>query len=219
MYNFEEFSVAGRDLYMLGLIDSHSGNMSMRSGDKIYITKRDAMLGHLREEDIVEVSLGEEGESDKVASRELPVHRAIYKETGFNAIIHAHPPHGVALSMSAENRITPMDCEGQLLLRGIPVVRAKEKIGSEEVAKLLPPIYKSGYLAAIVREHGSFAVGSDLFKALQYTTCLESSCKIIAINKSISREIRKEVERERRPAIPPSIGVMDRSRYKRRFGR
>jgi L-fuculose-phosphate aldolase len=222
MERFEEFNIAGSDLYARGLVDTRSGNMSIRVGSKIYITRRNSMLGHLKEADIVEVQLEGPGEGDSSASRELPVHRAIYRETSFNAIVHAHPPYGTALSLVTENKIAPLDSEGQLILRGIPIVRTKEKIASEEAAKLLPPIFKSNYPVAIIREHGSFAVGADLYEALYHTTCMECSCKIIAINKAMSKpEVKREVEREhRRSAIPPGIGVMDRTRgFKRGFGR
>lgn len=219
MFNFEEFSLAGKDLYIRGLVDSGSGNMSVRDGDKIYITKQNAMLAHLREEDIIEVMLDSD-EKDSGAARELPVHRAIYKETSFNSVIHAFPPNGIALSINTENKIMPPDIKGQMVLKSIPVVRARAVM--PELVKFLPPIYKSGYFVSIVKEYGSFAAGMSLAEALQFTTCLEDSCKIAVIAKSlVPQEKPKEQRHERRTAIPPSIGVMGRSRggYKRGFGR
>lgn len=212
MDNFEEFSSVGKDLYMLGLVDSMSGSLSIRSGDKIYITKKDAMLGHLKKEDIVEVPLDGKGEGDDLAAKELQVHRAIYKETNFNAVVHAHPPYGIALSISTENKIIPPDIKGQSVIRSIPVVRAKAV--SEELVKFLPPVFKSGYLVSLVKEYGSFAVGADLYEGLRYTTCLEDSCKIFAVNKSMTpvEKQRRPEQHERRTAIPPSIGVMGRPR-------
>ncbi len=229
MNNFEEFSSVGKDLYMLGLVDSMSGSLSVRSGDRLYITKKNAALGHLKEGDIVEVPL--EGESDELAAWELQVHRAIYKESNFSAVVHAYPPYGIALSIGTENKIIPADVKGQAMLRSIPVVRTraitpgKERTSSEDLAKFLPPVFKSGYLISLIKDFGSFAVGGSLSEALQYTTCLENSCKIIAINKSlISAEKQNQPQRDRQPArrsaIPPSIGVMDRTRASRRgFGR
>lgn len=229
MVNFEEFSLVGRDLYALGLVDSSSGSLSVRSEGKIYITRKNAMLGHLKEEDIVEVPLEGDGERDGLAAGELYVHRAIYKETSFNAVVHAYPPCGIALSIGTDNKIIPADAKGQAVLRSIPVVRAKaiapgkEKITSEEMIRFLPPVYKSGYLVSLVKEYGSFAVGESLLEALRYTTCLEDSCKIAVIGKSLTGTAEKQRRPEhpvRRTAIPPGIGVMDRPRgYKRGFGR
>jgi L-fuculose-phosphate aldolase len=219
MDNFDEFSLVGKDLYMLGLVDSMSGSLSMRIGDRILITKRNAMLGHLKEEDIVEVPL-EGGGKEDAAAKELQVHRAIYRETSFNAVVHAYPTYGITLSINTENKIIPADIKGQTVLRSIPVVRARA--ASEELMKFLPPVFKSGYLVSLVKEYGSFAVGGSLIEALQYTTCLEDSCKIFAINRSLTPvEKPKRPERyERRTAIPPSIGVMGRPRGGNRgFGR
>jgi len=219
MDNFDEFSLVGKDLYALGLVDSMSGSLSVRKGDRILITKRNAMLGHLKEEDIVEVPL-EGGGKEDAAAKELQVHRAIYKETSFNAVVHAYPTYGITLSISTENKIIPVDIKGQTVLRSIPVVRARA--ASEELIKFLPPVFKSGYLVSLVKEYGSFAVGGSLIEALQYTTCLEDSCKIFAVNRSLAPvEKPKRPERyERRTAIPPSIGVMGRPRGgSRGFGR
>jgi len=219
MDNFDEFSLVGKDLYMLGLVDSMSGSLSMRIGDRILITKRNAMLGHLKEEDIVEVPL-EGGGKEDAAAKELQVHRAIYRETSFNAVVHAYPTYGITLSINTENKIIHADIKGQTVLRSIPVVRARA--ASEELMKFLPPVFKSGYLVSLVKEYGSFAVGGSLIEALQYTTCLEDSCKIFAINRSLTPvEKPKRPERyERRTAIPPSIGVMGRPRGGNRgFGR
>ena len=215
MDNFEEFSLVGKDLYMLGLVDSGSGSLSVRNGNKMYITKKNSMLGHLRQEDILEITLDAEGEKDEFA-----IHRAIYKETNFNAIIQAHPPYGIALSITSENKIMPADIKGQSVLRSIPVVRAK--VNSDELIKFLPPVYKSGYVISLVKEYGSFAVGASLLEALQYTTCLEGSCKILVVSKSLVpvEKQRRPEHHERRTAIPPSIGVMGRPRGgSRGFGR
>jgi L-fuculose-phosphate aldolase len=230
MNNFEEFSSVGKDLFMLGLVDSMSGSLSVRDGDKIFITKRNAALGHLKEEDIVEVPL--EGDIGEQAAWELQVHRAIYKESNFTAVVHAYPPYGIALSIGTENKIMPSDAKGQAVLRSIPVVRAraitpgKERTSTEDLAKFLPPVFKSGYLISLVKDFGSFAVGGSLSEGLMYTTCLENSCKVIAINKSLvsaekqSQPQQRDRQPARRSALPPSIGVMDSRRgYKRGFGR
>jgi L-fuculose-phosphate aldolase len=220
MDNFDEFNLVGKDLYALGLVDSMSGSLSVRRGDRIFITKKNAMLGHLKEEDIVEVPLEGAGGKEDAAAKELQVHRAIYRETNFNAVVHAYPTYGITLSISTENKIIPADIKGQTVLRSIPVVRAKA--ASEELIKFLPPVFKSGYVVSLVKEYGSFAVGGSLVEALQYTTCLEGSCKIFAVNRSLTTvEKQKRPEHhERRTAIPAGIGVMGRPRGgSRGFGR
>jgi L-fuculose-phosphate aldolase len=215
----EEFKRIGCFLFQEGLVDSHGGNLSLRQEDKIYITRRDTMLGDLKEGDIVEVGL-EVSEADKLASRELPTHRAIYKATGAKAIVHAHPTSAIAVSIT-DNKIIPQDAEGLHVFRSAAIVRVHNPIGSEEVGRLLPTFLQGSNVVAVVKGHGSFAIGQDMEEAYKYTSCLEQSCKVLVAIRSSGgarppAPTRERTQPERpRSAIPPGIGVMDRSRYRR----
>lgn len=173
----EEFQFYGHWLFTLGLISSHGGNLSISDGEKIIITRRDSMLGRLKAEDLVEVSLKEKTSEDRRASRELVVHRAIYLNSPARAIIHAHPPLAVALSLRA-NEIVPLDAEAKKVLPRIPVVEVKEAIGSEEVAAAVSPLFKE-VPVVLVKGHGSFAAGPTLEAAFYATTVLEMASRII----------------------------------------
>lgn len=173
-----EFQRVGRELGRLGLISSHSGNLSVRFGEGILITRRGAMLAALQEEDLVEAPL--EGEVP-AASRELPVHQAIYRETGARAILHCHPPCAIALSLKA-TEIVPLDAEGRYILGRVPVVSVQQSIGSQEVAEALP-IYLKANRIAMVRGHGSFAIGETLEESLMRSSALEASARILILAK------------------------------------
>jgi len=212
----EEFQRIGKYLFQEGLIDSHSGNMSIRTGDKIFITRRDAMLGELKEGDLIEVGMGA-GEMDNQVSRELPSHRTIYRDTRAEAIIHAHPPNAIAISIT-DNKIIPQDAEGLYLFKSAAIVRVRQAIGSDEAARLLPSFLQGGNVIAVVKGHGSYSIGKNLEEAYKYTSSLESSCRILVAIRASSgaRPPLQKDKVERRHAIPPGIGVMDRSRYHKR---
>lgn len=214
----EEFKRIGRYLFQEGLVDSHGGNMSMRQGGKVYITRRDVMLGDLKEGDVIEVGM-EPGENDGLASRELSTHRAVYRETKAEAIVHAHGPNAIAISIT-DNKIVPQDAEGIYLFKSAAIVRVHQAIGSDEVARLLPSFLQGTSTVAVVKGHGSFAIGKDLEEAYKYTSSLENSCRVlVAVRASGGQRppVHKEKPREQhRTAIPPGIGVMDRSRYHKR---
>lgn len=53
----EYFQKIGWAAYVAGLQDTHSGNMSMRIGSRMLITRRGSMLGFLNGHDIIELSL------------------------------------------------------------------------------------------------------------------------------------------------------------------
>jgi len=212
----EQFQLVGKMLFEEGLVHAGSGNLSVRQGDKILITRRGVLLSNIKEGDLIEVGM-EAGEVDRDASVELPVHRAVYKGSQAQAIVHAHPAHAIALSLS-EDKIIPQDAESKYYFKSVPVVKVREAIGSEEVVRFLPPVFAGGYQVAVVRGHGSFAVGSDLLTAYKLTSTLENGCKIIILSRKPAppREVHRHREERRGPAIPPGIGVMDRSRYHKR---
>lgn len=186
----EEFSRFGRELFLQGVDSSHSGNMSVRAGDRIFITRRGSMLADLRQGDIIETGLREDDSNITLASTEIKIHRAIYLRTSALAVVHAHPPFAIALSMDQDN-IVPIDTEGIYYFKLIPVVSAALTVGSDEVEQLLPPLFEN-YKAAMIRGHGSFAVGQMLEEAFQWTSSLEASCKTLFLRRLLSPQWGKE---------------------------
>jgi len=169
-----EIKKIGRMLKDFNLITTHSGNISVRESDYIYITKHGAMLSELDSGDIIKLKFSEYSEE---ASFELPVHRIIYLKTNAKAIIHAHPVFAITLSFNYK-KIKPIDSEGKILLREVPVITAEATVGSKEVGEILGDILNKNKIA-IVKGHGSFSIGDTLREALCYTSSLEASCKII----------------------------------------
>jgi len=185
-----DFRSSGEDLFRQGINNSHSGNISVLDGGTIYITRSGARLGRLGWDDIVDTSLHFRDASACRASVELVVHRAIYSATPHRAIIHAHPPHAVALSFMRDN-IVPEDAEGQYYMPLVPVLAVDKAISSDEVAQLLPSILRSNSIV-IVRGHGSFAAANDLERCLLLTSSLENACKIMLLAES-ARQRKDEV--------------------------
>ncbi|MGB9885528.1 MAG: aldolase [Moorellales bacterium] len=184
-----EFQRVGRDLFLTGLVSSHAGNLSVRLGDRIVITRRGARLGHLRRHDLVETGLYEDDSGIALASSEIRVHRAIYQETSALAVVHAHPPFTVTLSLTRE-AVVPVDSEASYLLHRVPVLSAEKTIGSAEVAALVAPALRD-YKIVILRGHGTFAVGQFLEEALQWTTCLEAASKVLYLLELSGQERRE----------------------------
>ncbi len=188
-----EMQKYGRFLEERGLnLSSHSGNMSIRRGDRLYIKRRGAMMGDLKEEDIVETGVKEDDSGVIIASTEVGVHRAIYKKTSFLAVVHAHTPYAISLSLVRDG-IVPIDDEGRYHLKKVPVLDVEESIGSEEVEKRLPPVLQN-YPAAIVKGHGTFAGGENLEEAYNWITVVESICKIIYLVENLDGETQQEVD-------------------------
>ncbi len=182
------FQRVGQDLFLSSLNNSHSGNLSVRLGDRVVITRRGSMLAQLETQHLIETGLYKNDSNTALASRELEIHRAIYKGNNALAIVHAHPVYATALSL-IEDEIIPVDAEGEYLLQKIPVLSVEHTIGSQEVVAKLPELLKE-YKIVMVRGHGSFAVGQLLEEAYQWTSSLENICKIIYLTRTLKGELK-----------------------------
>ena len=162
----DSFRAAGRTLWEAGLVSSHGGNMSVRLPDGgLLVTRTGSMLGRLDEGDLVLVAA--DGSSRGEPSMDTALHRGVYEGSGAGAVLHAHPRHAIALSLTMDV-IEPADAEGRLRLGAVPVVEP------EGVARALrdAPI-------VMARGHGSYARGDDLWQALQWTSVLEESAQVL----------------------------------------
>jgi len=171
-----EFQWVGRELVARGLLTLHAGNLSIRRNGRVFITRTGSRLGHLTPSDVVETPLDPEKPHHPRASMELPAHLAIYEATGASAIVHAHPTCAIALSFVTD-RIVPVDSEGAIILREVPVIRSRQVVASPEIARKAAASLRDHRIVVVAR-HGSFAIGHSLEEALSVTTTLEVSAKI-----------------------------------------
>jgi L-fuculose-phosphate aldolase len=177
-----QFKTVGHDLFSRGLVSSHSGNLSIRLGDSIIITRRGSQLGCLEENDLIETGISKNNRATPLASVELPVHRAIYQQTSAQAIVHAHPPHAIALSLT-ENEIVPTE-EWLTVIGQVPVLGWNMKIIPGGLADIIAQTLKK-HRIVMVHGHGSFAIGQLLEEAYSFTTALEASCQVSCLLKSL----------------------------------
>jgi len=180
----DQFQTFGSDLFYRGLTSSHGGNISVRMGDRIIITRTGAMLAHLTEKDLIETGLDEDDSNIMLASSELVVHREIYQNTAALAIVHVHPPFAVALSLIVEDAIFPIDSEGSYLFRKVPVMQTETTVGSKDVARIAAEVLRE-YKIFMLRGHGCFSIGPVLEEAFQWCSSLEESCKMYYYTKTL----------------------------------
>ena len=178
-----QFQTVGGDLFTRGLVSSNSGNLSIRLGERMIITRRGCRLGCLQEHDLIETGVSRNDRSTPLASIELAVHRAIYQQTPALAVVHAHPPHAVALSLT-ETEIVPSDTEGLSTVDRVPVLGWHMKVRSGGLADIIAGALKQ-HRIVMVHGHGSFAIGQLLEEAHNCTAMLEESCRVICLLKSL----------------------------------
>jgi len=184
-----QFHSIGHDLFMRGLVSSHSGNLSIRLGDRLIITRRGCRLSCLSENDLIETGIDKNDRSTPLASKELVVHRAIYQETPALAIVHAHPPHAIALSLT-KSEIVPSGAEDFSVVGQVPVLGTRGEVDVVNLAEVISQALKK-HRIIMVRGHGSFAIGQLLDEAYNYTTVLEESSQVNCLLRSLQGDSLK----------------------------
>lgn len=184
-----QFQTVGRDLFSQGLVCSHSGNLSIRLGENIIITRHGSQLGCLEENDLIETGINKNNRATPLASVELPVHRAIYQQTSAQAIVHAHPPHAIALSL-VEAEIVP-NTEWLSVIGRVPVLGWNREIIPGGLADVIAQSLRK-HRIVMIHGHGSFAIGQLLEEAYSFTTALETSCQVTCLLKSLKVDSARE---------------------------
>ena len=172
-----EFERIGKRLFAEHLVGGNFGNISVREEDDgFYIKRSGAYLDVATEPLFVPLA----GEVPPGASSEYRVHREVYRKTPHRAIVHAHPPVTVALSL-VRDEVIPEDSEGRMFCPVIPVVSGEP--GSQEIADTVSDALVSSKLV-IARGHGTFAAGRTLDEAYLYTSLAEHACRVLAIKRN-----------------------------------
>ena len=157
---------AGRSMVSGKLVDSIFGNISLREGEDIYISKSGSFLDELNDQ-IIKTPLTGSVKSALQPSSELEVHRNIYKATDKNTIIHGHPLFTVILSLDCRTKDSS-------LIGEIPVVSEESGPGLEYSVPEM--IRRNGNVVA--KGHGIFCSGNNNFdKPLNRMAEIESYCR------------------------------------------
>jgi L-fuculose-phosphate aldolase len=157
-----------------GLNDSHSGNASVREGDRFWVTPTGACADTLSVDDLVACELS--GDPGPGASLDAPLHQAVYRynaEAG--AMLHSHCPHAVALTLGGKD-FEPLDFEGVYYFGRVPVIAMEHAHYVQEAPERVAQTLKD-HPVAIVRGHGVYAAAKDLNLAYKWTCSLELSAR------------------------------------------
>ncbi|MER3483561.1 MAG: fuculose phosphate aldolase [Meiothermus sp.] len=186
------FQQIGADLFAQRMASATSGNYSAREKEGLWITRSGAQKAHLQPEDLMLLPLEPDPAKDQGASVERIIHRAVYRQTDAQAMVHAHPRFAIALSYHFD-AIKPIDLEGQYYFDEIPVLSPPTLSSSPEAAEAVAEGLKT-HKACILRGHGAFAKGlgespeKALLNAYSLITSLEEACEILFYERMWKRE-------------------------------
>ncbi|MCK2212547.1 class II aldolase/adducin family protein [Actinomadura sp. ATCC 31491] len=172
----EQLCAYGRRAVELGLVIGTSGNLSARRGDLVAVTPSGVALDRLTPGScpVVDVE-GHLVEGDLQPSSETPMHLAIYRSTGAQAVVHTHSVFGtvVATTMS---ELPPVHYNA-LLLGGVVKVAEYATYGTPELAANVREAL-AGKQAALLANHGGVTIGPGLEQAFEATRLLEWLCEV-----------------------------------------
>jgi len=174
----EDFPRIGKRLFSEHLVGGNFGNMSVKTEEGYFITKTGSYL----DADPAQIILMPlNGRVTPGASSEWRVHTAVYNASEHQAIVHAHPPYAVALSLISDTEIVTIDSEGKLLAPEIRIVDGP--CGSQHLADVVAQSLETANIV-IARGHGTFAAGRDLDQAYLYTSLAEHCCRVLHLTKT-----------------------------------
>ncbi|MDQ2069568.1 class II aldolase/adducin family protein [Natronospira bacteriovora] len=157
-----------------GYNDSHSGNASVRDGDRIWVTPTGACADTLQADELIPCRPGET--PPEGASLDAPLHLAVHAaRDDIGAVLHSHGHHAVGLTMSGRDFLPP-DFEGSFYFRRVPVLDVPyDRYVEEAPARVAATLAE--HPICIVRGHGLYARGENLDRAYKWSCSLEQSAR------------------------------------------
>jgi L-fuculose-phosphate aldolase len=172
----------GRWLWEKGFVAAADGNLSIRLSQRLVVTPSGLSKGHLRPEqllvtDLNGVPLAGSARGELKPSTEVRMHVAAYRERpDIGAVIHAHPPVAVALSVAGYSIASEVLPELLFSLGCVPTLAYTTPSSQANADVVAAPI--QSHDALILSHHGTLAVAPDLHTAYLYTERVEHSAAI-----------------------------------------
>lgn len=180
----QEIVRIGRLMYEKGFISASDGNISARlSPGRLLITPSGLHKGFLEADEVLVVDedgqpVGSLGANRRLKpTSELPMHLEAYRQRpDIGAVVHAHPPTTIALSIAG---IPLADCllpEVIVFLGLIPTTQYATPSSSENVRAIHDLIV--GHDAIVLQRHGTLTVGDSPMQAFMRLETVEQNARI-----------------------------------------
>lgn len=172
------------EFYARGDAFGASGNLSVRRGDRVWITPTGSSLRGLDPDSLACLDLEGGVVGGEPPSKEYPFHLAIYRtrpETG--AVVHLHAPHCTAVSCLADldaseplPALTPYYIMRVSPLGLVDYYRPGSAALADDVARV------SRHCAnMLMRNHGMICTGSTMKEAAERAIELEEACRLVLL--------------------------------------
>lgn len=175
----EDIVRACRLLHQRGYLAANDGNVSARLGDdRLLVTPSGVHKGFLEPADLVIVDLqGRKLKGRGTPTGELALHlRALAARPDANAVVHAHPPVAIAMSMAGK-RLDGVLPEVTLSIGSLQVVPYARPLTDALAVAVARRLDRGD--AVIMERHGTVAVGRDVLEAYGKTERVEHAAQVL----------------------------------------
>jgi L-fuculose-phosphate aldolase len=182
----QDIITTGQRLYNQKYIVGTEGNISWRiNKEKLLVTRSGICKADMNESDIVPIdSSGNVLEREIRPSSEIKLHLAVYQErSDAKAIIHAHPPFAVSLTLAGIQLNQPFLPENVLLLGSVPTADYARPSTDQVPASIRKYIRKTDII--LLERHGSITIGKNLKEAFQKLEILENTARVVWLSKQL----------------------------------
>jgi ribulose-5-phosphate 4-epimerase/fuculose-1-phosphate aldolase len=167
--------------YNRGYAFGSTGNISVRAGERVWITPTGKSLKGLRPEQLACVGLEGESLNENRPSKEFPFHLAVYtRREDVRAVVHLHTLYSVALScldsFDPDEPLPPLT--PYYFMRVAPLaVLPYFRPGSEGLAAAVGEAAPR-HNCMLLRNHGVVCAGATLSEAVDRTEELEQTARL-----------------------------------------
>jgi L-fuculose-phosphate aldolase len=186
-----EMIAVGRKLWQRQYVDGNGGNISARLGSK-YVLCTPTMMskGDLVPADICLCDLdGKILAGDRMRTSEILLHLEIYKANPVaRAVVHCHPPHATAFSMTGTAPPNGYIAEYEFFI-GLAAVAPYETPGTQAFAETVLP-FVHDHNTILLANHGVVCWSDTVTHAEWLVEVLDTYCRTWVIAQQIGRPLQ-----------------------------
>lgn len=174
----------GRSLFARGYAFGTAGNLSCKSGDRVFCTPTGSSLGSLRVEDIAICRMDGTHIDVGKPTKELPLHLAAYRaRPECQAVVHLHSCYATAVSclkdLNTSDALPVLTPYYAMRIPSLPVIPffppGDERLGLE-LEKFAPHTP-----AMLMRNHGVVALGRTVAEASALAEEIEETARLFLL--------------------------------------